>query len=103
MIYILTEEEYDTLVDKGKKAKGETDQIINNLCTLVAAHMPIKYWGNDDFNAWGCPHYEHKKLYQLTYPNSPVRETTSIKGKVVEYCDKCPIKQHCTQIKRYSK
>ena len=83
MQYILSQEEYDGLLLKIKEAKATREKIVNELCQMVANHMPITtYPGSPgDPEPWGC--YKSKD-YEW-------------------YCDNCPVVEYCGMNRRYSK
>ncbi len=77
MQYILTEEEYKTLLDAPNKIKRELDETIQNLCQIVADHKiltkdDIRWWTEN--RPWGC--------------------IKTVKHEW--YCDDCPVKKICT-------
>lgn len=82
MQYILTKQEYDDLVNMGRKEADRLKSILMDLCTKVADHMPIEDRGWNPQTPWICIKsvaYEHR-------------------------CDKCPVKNVCPEeFKRYSK
>lgn len=86
MQYILSEEEYSNLHKQIIDAKLENTKIINELCQMVADHMPItEYPGTvDNPKPWVC--YKTK-------------EKTDRWGW---YCDECPVKRYCKEEKRWS-
>lgn len=84
MQYILTEEEYQNLVDFKKKDNLKEKEKLEKFCTFVANNLPIESYGYKEKQAWGC-----------------------IRGRVdVDewYCDKCPCRAICTyEHKNFSK
>ena len=88
MKYILTEKEYRKLKDEPQRVFDSCQEAINQLCTVVADNMILHdNWINNDLqqgepaNAWGCIHSTKDEWY----------------------CDDCPVQQHCTQDKHWSK
>ena len=83
MQYILTEKEFHELQTAVKRGELMNQKLIQNLCTQVAAHKPIRFWGRDEKEPWGCP------LSDDNY---------------MEYCDECPVERDCPNTnKRWSK
>lgn len=86
MQYILSQEEYDNLLNKGKDREQQNIDVLQELCTMVADHMPIKNsWMDEDdpMEPWRCiltvEDWEH-------------------------YCDECPVRKLCPyKYKNYSK
>ena len=81
MQFILTEEEFKALVEKAEKAQSLDKDILQDLCTKVADHMPVKYWGRETAEPWKCIHSVEEEWY----------------------CDECPVTDVCPSIKRWSK
>jgi hypothetical protein len=70
-MYILTKEEYDTLIEKSHKLSKDTEETLQDLCTRVANSEVVKegwYKGH----AWEC--YLTKEDW---------------------YCDWCPVRSVC--------
>lgn len=94
MQYILEKEEYDELVAGAEKIKlmiEEADTkktaVLQSLCTEVAIHKPIKYWGNEEPMPWGC-----------------VLEVGLAEEDMIDYCDECPVQHLCPyEYKQWSK
>jgi hypothetical protein len=82
MQYLLTQEEYDLLLtSRAERPSEKTLATIQELCTKVADHMPVKFWGRDEETPWGC-----------------------ILTKEDWYCDECPVQNLCPhKFKRWSK
>ena len=76
MQYILTDIEYKTLVQLQKSKTKEELVVLQDLCTKVADHMPIKSWISTEPTPWGCV---------LT---AELREEEW-------YCDECPVQKVC--------
>lgn len=75
MRYILDQKEYDDLVSLRDDRIHEADEILQDLCTKVAVHMPsIKVDGKPDLVPHGCI---------LTKPTR------------LDYCDHCPVQDVC--------
>lgn len=86
MQYLLTEEEYKELVAQAEGKKVANKELIQELCTEVATHKPVKYWGRKEAVIWGCI------LLDEEHPAS------------AEYCDECPVEKGCPyDYKRWSK
>lgn len=83
MQYILTEEEYKRLKDLAEYEKRRNAKVINELCIMVADHMPITEWPGTkkDPKPWGC--------------------VNSREGEW--YCDDCPVQHLCLENKIWSK
>lgn len=90
MQYILTEQEYNQLVNETKSIKEEYRNTINDLCQMVADNMPIAGWHakydknktTEGKSPWGCIKSEEYSWY----------------------CDDCPVKHICLEKnKRFSK
>lgn len=76
MQYLLTESEHQALIDAGDRAKAEIKKTLQELCTLVADHMPVKPdWNNDPPTPVGCVLTEGRNH--------------------AGYCDDCPVKDVC--------
>ena len=80
MQYLLTEEEYKSLIDKVAKASKLPDiEKLQEFCTMVADNLPLKeLWGKPYGDPWGCI---------LT------KESTGL--NTFGYCDKCPAQDVC--------
>jgi hypothetical protein len=81
--YILTQEELDKLKAEGKDRTDKQLKILQDLCTKVADHMPIKWgWGDkpDIPKPWGCIITE---------------EANSDEPHYEWYCDQCPVRKVC--------
>lgn len=77
MQYVLTETEYNALVDAGDIAKAELKTQLQVLSTMVADHMPIAVeWKGEDPKPWGCVR---------------TRGGHNFGG----YCDDCPVRDQC--------
>ena len=84
MQYLLTEQEYNDLITRGKKAEEKQKEILQDLCTKVADHMPV---------LWGWSKDEKPKVWQCIH---------SVEGEW--YCDSCPVQKVCPeQYKHWSK
>jgi hypothetical protein len=82
MQYILTEEEYNTLLNSGKIRKKEDQDTINRLCQMVADNKLVTVHWSKEIAPWGCIH---------------------TRGKDNWYCDECPVKKMCGLPKNWSK
>lgn len=73
MQYVLTEKEYQALTDADEKAEEKRDEVLQDLCTKVADHMPagVQWIGKE--KPWGC----------------------ILTAKREWYCDDCPVKEVC--------
>lgn len=80
MQYILSEEEYEKLINEAKEQKIIAKKKLQDLCTKVADHMPVYFWDRDEPAPWMCIH--------------------SIEDW---YCDECPVQEVCPSTKQYSK
>lgn len=84
MQYILTQKEYDNLLNMGKERKQKTIDDLQKLCTMVADHMPIRpsWVKKEEPEPWRC-------ILSVDYQ---------------WYCDDCPVKKMCpNKYKNYSK
>jgi len=84
MQFILSEEEYEALLEKGSQKDfiRLNNKALQELCTQIADTMPIKWsWGEDKPKPWGCIH--SAKDYEW-------------------YCDDCPVQNICPSNKQYS-
>lgn len=84
MQHLLTEDEYISLKNEGKRARESVADDLQKLCTLAADHAPMaKAYGwkeGDPLTVWGC-------MY-----------TTN------NYCDMCPVREMCpSKDKHFSK
>ena len=88
MQYILTQEEYNSLVNSNNLFEEKHKEMVQKLCTLVAMNMPITpRWCRKDKEyvpePWGC----------ILVPDSQM-----------EYCDDCPVQKECpNRYKHWSK
>ena len=84
MQYILSQEEFDALVEKSERDEKKYQADLQKLCTLCADNIPISgEWGvwKDTPTPWGCI---------LTDDDW--------------YCDKCPVQDMCpNKYKQWSK
>lgn len=56
-MYILTQEEYDALVNKADNAPQISTKQLQKLCTRIANEMPVRWtWGDGKAapKPWGC-------------------------------------------------
>lgn len=83
MQYLLTSNEYHELKDLGDKELAAIKATLQDLCTKVADHMPVK-WG------WGPPYGEDGKSLDVPKPWGCILSTDR-----EWYCDKCPVRQVC--------
>lgn len=79
MQYILTEKEYQEIVEYKEKELKEKDDIINKLCQDVCNYKPITGdWGKweeePNKHPWGCIHSQDEEWY----------------------CDECPVQDYCS-------
>lgn len=83
MQYLLTQEEYDILLNKAINKEKELKDTIQDLCTKVCDNMPIKLdWGEPEMRPWKCI---------LTLSED-------------WYCDQCPVQDVCpNDFKNWSK
>ena len=82
MQYILTQEEYDNLLNKGKEREQMNNDDLQKLCTMVADHMPIRFNDGEPMKPWGC----------------------GINKGFIWICDGCPVKKLCPyKFKKFSK
>lgn len=83
MQYILNEQEYHELQTAVERGKFDQKRLIQKLCTEVAVHKPVIFWGRDTAEPWGCIHSDDKNM---------------------GYCDDCPVQAECpTEFKKWSK
>lgn len=85
MQYILTQEEYDTLLETKKAKLQLEDRELQDLCTKIAKEMPVQCSWNKTGrpSPWGC-------ILDSEEPE--------------EYCDDCPVQDICpNDYKGYSK
>ena len=84
MQYILTEAEYDNLLDTAKKASKSDTANLQAFCTRVANELPVYCgWGDALKRPWMCVLTEKKKEW---------------------YCDSCPARAVCpSEHKKWSK
>ena len=83
MKYILTEEEYNSIINKNKQQKkcNQDKEKLQEFCTFVANNMPVVW--NDEMTpaTWGC-----------------------IRVVKIGYCDHCPSVEVCPyENKQFSK
>jgi hypothetical protein len=84
MKYLLSEKEYNELINRNKEKNIATELIIQNLCMRVAKYEPVDCWRNQPDGTpipWGC-----------------------VLDDSMEYCDECPVQDVCpNKFKRWSK
>ena len=86
MQYVLTEQEYQELLDAKEKAEESEKKRLQEVCTLAADSIPVKvYWDKEGKQPWGCLHTREKE------------------DGMEWYCDGCPVREFCPSRKRYSK
>jgi len=76
---ILTEEEYQSLLNQIDAAKTANNLLVQSLCTQIADLKPVKYWGREEASIWGCIHT----------------------SKHEHYCDECPVNEVCPEPHKY--
>lgn len=78
MQYILTQEEYDALLQRKEVSLRLSKSKLQQLCSKIADTMPIKRpWARGaDPEPWGCI---------LTHKGS------------LHYCDECPVREICPE------
>jgi hypothetical protein len=77
MMYILTEKEYNDLVNKRAKVELGDTKKLQKLCTKIANEMPVKWgWGGADPKPWGC-------------------FITAVEKGEEWFCDTCPVQSIC--------
>ena len=83
MQYLLTKEEYDDLVQLKRRWAEHEVKVLQDLCTLVADHVPAyRPWDIPNKSPWGC----------------------ILTKKTTAYCDHCPVNGMCPHTpKRWSK
>lgn len=83
MQFILTEEEYDKLLNEIEQGNQKHHKLINDLCQMVADHKPIEEWPGTKQNPvpWGCYKSSEEEWY----------------------CDNCPVQKVCRETKVWSK
>lgn len=81
--YLLTEDEYQKLKESAERQSDESRESINELCTMVADHMPIERdWAPDaPPSPWGCV----------------------VTANLEHVCDDCPVQHMCLRPKKWSK
>lgn len=81
MQYLLTEEELNALHHRKAADDKQTIDLIQDLCTKVADHMPVVVLPGSPSQPWGCIITQKRGL-----------------------CDECPVKEFCPHpYKRWSK
>lgn len=83
MRYLLDQDEYEALVKLGERRRDALQDTLQDLCTKVADHMPVKLsWSDKPPRPWGC----------------------ILSGNGNSYCDECPVREVCPHPhKEYSK
>ena len=80
MQYLLSEDEYDSLLLSIKEKKDKLKDTLQDLCTKVCNHMPVHDNGiTEKLNPWGCV---------LTLEEE-------------WYCDQCPVQDVCPNPNKY--
>lgn len=75
MQFLLTEEELQTLTERGEKRDKALADTVQSLCTQVAKYRPVHVaWRDGPDKPWGC-----------------ILDPVSQPG----YCDHCPVQDHC--------
>jgi len=85
MYYVLSQEEYDKVLQDIRDAETAKKETIQRLCSQVCDILPIKdkYRPDDDPHPWGCILTE---------------------GPNCGYCDQCPVQDDCpSKDKNWSK
>ena len=83
MMYILTPDEYHSLVNRPHL--NISKEQLQELCTKICDTMPIKLSWCELVQPWGCI-------------------LTPVPGDYENYCDECPVQTICpNEWKRYSK
>lgn len=83
MQYILSQEEFDSLIKKTKQHEHIrlSNEELMNLCQKIADTMPVNCgWGGPDPKPWGC---KYTKDFEW-------------------YCDSCPVQKICPADKDWS-
>ncbi len=82
-MYILTQEEYNMLLEKREAGLRMSETKLQELCTKIANEMPVKTWMNDGKpTPWNCILTEDHEWY----------------------CDECPVQKICpNKYKSWSK
>lgn len=85
MMYILTQEEMDSLKQEQASKIRLSEKKLQALCTKICDTMPVVWgWGGPDPKPWGC-------IYSIEHDEE-------------WYCDKCPVQEICPSVDReYSK
>jgi hypothetical protein len=91
MQYLLTEEEYKALLKSKEDANNAVKKTVQELCTMVADHMPVGPlpWQKKDHpkEPWGC-----------------IITVSQQDNSDEHYCDHCPVQKMCPyQFKNWSK
>lgn len=87
MQFILNEEEYKDLTSSANKKIPISKEDLQKLCTDLAIHKPVKFWGREEMGIWGC-----------------ILIDSSESDKSAPYCDECPAKEFCpSTMKDWSK
>jgi hypothetical protein len=78
MQYILTQDEYNTLLTKQKLEIKLQKEKLQQLCTKIANTMPVeRSWDDNDRSPWGCILTINKESYDEWF------------------CDDCPVQSIC--------
>ncbi len=116
MQYILSEEEYQALQDKGKQREIKNKEQLFELCQQAAHYVPVKrYWDKKNTKPWGCIYTKCPSCGAGAYEGmldcecdlelvlgSEEAEDAFLE-KVAPYCDECPSQKICPRDKSYSK
>jgi hypothetical protein len=79
MQYILSQEEYNVLLQRGESAIKISTEKLQQLCTEIADTLPIVSWKHDSKpEPWGCVITIQKQDQNNEW-----------------YCDKCPVQTIC--------
>lgn len=76
MKYLLSEEEYQTLLALANKKPlvNRTEKQLQKLCTKICDEMPVEIpWGDREKKPWGC----------------------ILSKSGMDYCDECPVQDIC--------
>ena len=108
---LLTEDEYQELVQRGNKAVEDQRQLLNKLCMQVANATMISYTHLEEKLPHGCVH--NNDLIQDKLDESGLicdslewdilEETLEILNPLQDHCDNCPVLEVCTLTHSYSK
>jgi len=73
MQFLLTKQEFNHLSNQKDNIDKENIRLLQEVCTYAANNVPIKFWGREELQPWGCIMTSSQEWY----------------------CNECPVQQQC--------